>query len=426
MKHKLITLENDLRLIVAPIPSLASATITVWVGTGSRFEAPRTSGLSHFLEHMVFKGSQKRPSAKLIAQAVDAIGGEFNAGTTKEWTNFYIKVRNQRLGLAFDVLSDMVLNPLLKKEDIEREKGVIVEEIAMCEDTPAMRIGHVFEQVIFQGTSLARDIIGTAKTVKGMKRVDFQRYRKRYYYPENIVLTVSGGIVEKDALKLAKKYFGEIKLGAKSQVGETGFQSSQKKPRFKLYPKKKEQAHFILGFLASPRGHRDRYIEAVLATILGGGMSSRLFSEIREKRGLAYAVKTGVDSYRDTGYLATYAGVDPKRIEEAVKVMLEEHSKISRSAGKNQELKKAKEYVKGHLALVLEDTKSVNEFFGIEELLLGKTRTPEQVFQAIDKVTIQDVIRVAKKLFVPEKLNLTIIGPYRASVRFERLISSFH
>ncbi|MBU1066187.1 insulinase family protein [Patescibacteria group bacterium] len=402
---------------------MESSTVTVWVKTGSRNETKQIGGLSHFLEHMVFKGSKKRPSAKEIAVVIDSIGGEFNAGTSKEWTNFYIKAHNEALPTAFDVLSDMVLNPLLKPEDIEREKGVILEELAMYEDTPMFKIGDVFENLIYKNSSLGRDIIGTRDSIKGVKRADFDRYRKIHYGIDNILITVAGGAKEKDIMKLAEKYFGSLKNNNKETAKK--YKKDQKKPRVLLYPKKKEQGHFILGFLAGQMGNKDRFTESVLSVILGGGMSSRLFTEVREKRGLAYLVKTSIDRYVDTGYIGTYAGVDIKRIDEAIKVVLSEHYQIA--SGKNiissNELKKAKEYIKGHLALSLEDTRAVGSFFGLKELLLGKIDTPEDVFKGIDGVTINDVLRVAKEFFVPERLNLAIIGPYKDQKRFEKLVS---
>lgn len=426
MNYKKIVLKNGLRLIFVPLPNLESVTITVWVKTGSRNEEAKINGISHFLEHMVFKGSKKRPSALEISKAVDAIGGEFNAATSKDWTNFYIKARVGNLETAFDVLSDMVLNPLLKKEEIEREKGVIVEEIAMYEDTPMIKIGDVFEELMFAGSPLGRDVAGTADSVRSMTKNDFERYRELHYYPDNMLLTVAGGVKEKEVVKMAERYFTEVTFKGASFKGVLGrFASKQIKPQVKLHSKKKEQAHLILGFLGHGRGYEGRFAEAVLSAILGGGMSSRLFIEVRERRGLAYAVKTSIDRYIDTGYLATYAGVDPKKIEEAIAVMLEQHYGIYKSRNlqiSNAELRKAKEYLKGHLALALEDTKEVNDFVGLNELFLGKIETPEEIFGKVDKVTREDVVAAAKKLFRPERLNLAIIGPYKDAQKFRKLI----
>lgn len=424
MKFSKKTLKNGLRVISVPLSNLESATVTVWVKTGSRMEEDKVAGISHFLEHMVFKGSKKRPTAKEIAEEVDGLGGEFNATTSKDWTNFYIKARAGNLGIAFDVLADMVLNPILAEEEIEREKGVIVEEIRMYEDTPMFRIGDVYEQLTFGGTPLGRDIIGSEKTVTGVKRDDFVRYRNIYYYPENMLLTVAGGVSEKEVLNLAEQHLDQLKKAAKSASKPLIFQQKQKRPQVKLHPKKKEQAHFILGFLAEGRNYKGKLVQAVLAAILGGGMSSRLFSEVRERRGLAYSVKTSVERYEDTGYIGTYAGVDVKRIDEAIKVVLDEHYKLASgdSPISAKELKKAKEFIKGHLALSLEDTKDINYFFADQELYLTKVETPEEIFKGIDKVTIEEVIAEAKKAFRPEKLNLALIGPYEDPQRFEKLI----
>ena len=422
MDYKLTKLENGIRVITVPLPNLESATVTVWAGVGSRFEDKEIGGISHFLEHMVFKGSKKRPSAKLISEAIDAFGGEFNASTSKDWTNFYIKARSAKIDTAFDVLSDMVLNPLLKSSDIEREKGVIIEEIGMYEDTPIAKIDDIFEQLIFRDHELGRDVIGTRKSVKNIKRSDFTTFRKTHYGSGNIVVTVSGGIKEKDVLKLCNLYLSEVKPSKGKDIEK--FESKQKNPVVLLKNKAQEQAHFMLGFLANPRGHNKRFSETVLSAVLGGGMSSRLFTEVREKRGLAYAVKSSIDRYNDIGHFSTYVGADIRRIDEAIKVTLDEHYKLAEKKVKitKPELKKAKEYLKGHLALSLEDTKAVNAFFGVRELLLGEIETPDEVYKRIDKVNTDEVYDIAKELFVPERLNLAIIGPFKDEKRFERIL----
>lgn len=425
MKHTIKKLPNGIRLITVPVTSSESATLTVWVNTGSRYETNKLSGISHFLEHMVFKGGKKRTTAKEIAEAVDAIGGEFNAGTSKEWTNFYIKARAANMDVAYDVLADMVLTPMLRQEDIDREKGVIVEEIGMYEDTPLWKIGDLFENVAFDGHQLGRDIIGTKETVTSFKTKDFDNYRKEHYSPENIVITVAGGIDEKEILGLTKKYFGGLNSQkTKNSKTQYKFKTKQKGPKVLLSSKKKDQAHFILGFRTSEMNSSTRFAESLLSTILGGGMSSRLFTEIREKRGLAYSVRGDRDSYTDTGNITVYAGVDPKKIEEAIKVTLEQCYGLSslQFPISKEELQKAKEYTKGHIALSLEDSKSIDAFFGVKELLLGKTETPEEVFKALDKVTIDDIVEVAKKYFKPEGLNLAIIGPYKDKTKFENLL----
>ncbi len=418
------TLDNGLRVITIPFPAMESVTATIWAGVGSKFEDLKIGGISHFLEHMVFKGSKKRPSARDISEAVDSMGGEFNAGTSKEWTNFYIKGRSAKLETSLDILSDMVLNPLLKPEEIEREKGVILEEMAMYEDTPMYKISDVFEGLIFDKTMLGPDVIGTRESVKAITKDDFVQYRKMHYYAENMLLTIAGGVDEEKVYNLAKKYL-EQDLPSKThkRKGEQ-ILISQNTPKFKLVSKKNEQAHFILGFIGSPKQHPERYIEAVLSTILGGGMSSRLFIEVRERRGLAYSVRSDVEHYVGTGYVGTYAGVETSKVEDAIKVVLEQHYGLADGtlAISDAELNKAKEYLKGHMALFLEDTKHVSRFFGEDELLLGKSDTLEDIYVGIDAVTKEEVVNVAKKLFTPDRLNLAIIGPYKSEEKFVKLL----
>ncbi len=424
MKYFLNKLDNGIRVVTTPIPTSESATITVWVGVGSRSESDKIAGLSHFIEHIVFKGSKKYPSAKAISETVDALGAEMNAGTSKEWTNFYIKTRSANLDKAFDVLSDMVLRPLLDEREIEREKGVIVEEIAMYEDTPIYKIGDLFENLIFKGDNLGRDIIGSKETVKGLKKNDFLRYRDMHYYTNNIVVSVAGGVTQERVMALAEKYFSDIAKTGKVEEEAFKFNDKQVKPAVLLKTKKNEQAHLIMGVSCGQRGNNQRYIEAVLSSILGAGMSSRLFIEIRERRGLAYSIRTSIERYVETGELATYAGVEVAKIDEAIKVMLDQYYGLG--SGKyplfDKELSKAKEYLKGHLALSLEDSREINNLYGESELMLGRIDTLEEVFTAIDKVTAKGVVEVAKKLFVPQKMNMAIIGSYEDQARFEKLL----
>lgn len=412
MKYYEKTLKNSLGVVAVPLPSFESATVTVWVKTGSRNENEKISGVSHFLEHMAFKGGKKYKNAKAVSEAIDSIGGEFNAGTSKEWTNYYVRVRSERLEKAFDVLSDMLLDPVLRHSDIEREKGVVVEEIGMYEDTPMRKIWDVFEQLIYNGHDLGRDISGTKETVKGLSREDISKYINRHYYANNMLVTVAGGVSEKKIFSLTQKYFSKLKKG---DVQKTNlFTDNQGKPQTKSIQKKIEQTHLILGFLGARKiGHEERYIEGVLNTILGKGMSSRLVTEVREKRGLAYAVKSDIDPVTDTGYFAVYAGVDPKKANETVKVILDQCYGLASKKYKisQKELDKAKEFLKGHFALALEDTRSISSFIGYEKLLIGKTRLPKEVYDGVDRVTMDQVYDAAKRLFNPNKLNTAYIGP---------------
>lgn len=426
MEYKLHTLPTGLRVMTIPMPSLDSVTVTIWVKTGSRNEEAKVNGISHFLEHMVFKGSQKRPTAKQISEVVDSIGGEFNAATSKDWTNFYIKSRSANLELAMDVLSDMVLRPLLKSDEIEREKGTILQEIAMYEDTPMMHIGDVFEELAFNGSPLGWDTAGKPATVKAIGREDFVSYRNLHYHPQNILVTVAGGVAEKKVLELVKKYFVGLDVFKGQAFKGQVFDGSYDGPKFKLQNKKSEQTHLILGFMGEGRGYKARFAQSLLSAILGGGMSSRLFIEVRERRGLAYSIRTSMDRYQEVGYMGTYAGVDVQKSSEAVKVILDQSYGLAsgKLAVTKKELEKAKEFIKGHLALALEDTKDVSTFFGDQALFTPEEiLKPEEIYGKIDKVTLEDIEREAKKLFTKNRLNLAIIGPYDKGDTFEQILN---
>jgi predicted Zn-dependent peptidase len=424
MKYFLNKLDNGLEVLTVPMPSLESVTLTVWVKTGSRNEDKKIGGISHFLEHIVFKGSPKRPTAKDISQAVDAIGGEFNAATSKDWTNFYIKSAKENLETAMDVLSDMVLNPLMKSEEIEREKGTIIQEIRMYEDTPMMHIGDIFEELVFEGNPLGRDTAGTETSVKGIKRDDFVSYRKIHYQPDQMLVTVAGGIEKDEVLKLVEKYFESVRTNKGVSFKGIEFKNKQTKPQFKLQTKKSEQAHLILGFMSEGREYEKRFAQSLLSVILGGGMSSRLFIEVRERRGLAYSVRTSPERYKEIGYLGTYAGVNVAKADEAIKVILDQTYGLA--SGKYpvtpKELTKAKGFLKGSLALALEDTHDVSMFFGEQQLFLSKVLTPEEIYRKVDVVTIDDINFEARKICVPGRLNLAVIGPFKEKEKFVQLL----
>ncbi len=411
-------------MIVTPMPSLESATLTVWVRVGSRNEEKERGGVSHFLEHVVFKGGKKYKDAQEVSHATDSIGAESNAGTSQEWTNFYIKCQASKMESAFDILSDILLYPKLTEQDIDVERGVILEEIAMKNDNPMDKIGDIFADLIFEGNPLSWDISGSKETVTNIKRQDFVDFRRGFYTASNIVITVSGGVEVKEIENITKKYFSKLKPNTIKDPIK--FVASQNKPKLKVEYKKGEQAHLILGFLGHHRRHPDRYAEGLLATILGRGMSSRLFTEIREKRGLAYAVGTSISRFIDTGVFDTYAGVNPNKAEETIKVILDQSYGVrdGKFPIKKKELDKAKEYIKGKTALALEDTSSVNDYIGQRALFLPKIDTPHEYFKKIDKVTVEEVYKAAKDIFRPEKLNLAIIGPYKSQEQFEKLLGN--
>jgi predicted Zn-dependent peptidase len=414
-------LSNGLRIITVPMPSFESVTVMVMVGAGSRYENFNNNGISHFLEHMAFKGTKKRPTAMDIASIIDGVGGEFNAFTGKETTGYYIKSSNSHVSLCCDLLSDMLQNSLLDSLEIEKEKGVIIEEINMYEDTPMRKLGDVYEQLLYGDTPMGWDIAGTKEVIRKIKRNDFIGYMKDLYSPHNMTVVIAGGITAKEMEILIDKYFAQMRRFDIQKA--TKVLDDQIKPAFLLKEKKTEQVHLALGVRTVPLEHKDRYALDVLAAILGGGMSSRLFEEVREKRGLAYYVRSSSDMYTDCGTLVSTAGVDPTRVYDAVQVILEEYKKITQSNSiKEKELLKAKEFLKGHFVLELEDSRSVASFYAHQELLESKILTPLEMNKKIDAVTAEDVSQVAKAYLISKTLNLAVIGNFSDGNKFESLL----
>lgn len=405
-----------------PMPSFESATVMLMVGAGSRYETRLNNGISHFLEHMAFKGTVKRPTAMDITSLIDGMGGEFNASTGKEVTAYYIKSAADKVEISLDVLSDMLRNSKLDSIEIEKEKGVIVGEIDMNEDSPMRDIGDVYERLIYGDTPLGWNIAGPKDIVRKINREDFISYMKNLYSPHNMTIVFAGGIENEKAIELAEKYLG--KMTRFDTLRFNKYEEKQDKPRLFLKTKKTEQAHIAIGFKTVKNEHPDKYPLEVLAAILGGGMSSRLFHEVREKRGLGYYVSTGADSYQDAGSIVTVAGIDPKRIEEGISVILEEHKKISNSkfSISKSELRKAKEYLKGHMVLGLENSRSVAYYYASQELLEKKIDDPDELMKKIDAVTAEQIKNVAKKYFVEKGLNVAIIGNFEDRQIFENLL----
>ena len=424
-QYKLAKLNTGLRLIIAPMPQVESLTVMVGVGAGSRYETRRINGLFHFLEHMAFKGTKKRPSTLAIATEVANVGGIFNAFTDKEFTGYYLKLASKHARLAFDILADMLTNSLFKTEEIEREKGVIIEEINMYEDTPMRRVWKDFERLFYGDNSMGWSIAGEKKNIKGINRSDFLRVINQLYYPANMILAVAGKVTPTSAGKMARQYFGSLRAAGLQKTGRKvtkQIKISQEQSRLKLIYKKTEQAHFCLGVAGYQYSHPDRFALGVLSVILGGGMSSRLWIQIRERRGLAYYVGSLPEFFTDSGYLLARAGVKLAKIEEAIKVTLAEFNNLATKPVSLKELKKAKESLKGGLILALEDSQLVASRYASQFLLEKKIRTPKESAALIDEVTPADIKRVAKDIFKSEKLNLAIIGPYKSEVCFKKLL----
>ena len=414
MKTDIYTLPNGLRTVLIDTKSFPTLTTILLVGAGSRYENATNNGIAHFFEHMAFKGSEKYPNSFTISSTIESLGGFFNAFTSKDHTGYWIKATNEHFATIVDVISDMVLHPLLVPDEIDREKGVIVEEINLYEDTPYRKVGELFEELLYKGNPLGFDIAGTKDTVTKFDRKTFTDYIGELYHPKNAVLVVAGGFNKNvDYKSIIEERFKNWKDGKKAQV--IPVKEEQKGPQVLIRTKKTEQAHFGLGFRSYPYSDKRRHAVSLLATILGGGMSSRLFMEVRERRGLCYYISSGRELYSDVGNFVTHAGVTNNlaKTKEAIRVTLKEHSKVATGDITKEEIYKAKELIKGRLLLSLEDSYNVASFFGTRLLLEDETVTPAQMIESFEKVTMEEVVAVASDLFKKETLNLAIIGPYK-------------
>ena len=417
------TLPNGLRVVVIPMQATEAVTLSVLIGTGSKYEIKRINGVSHFLEHLFFKGSEKRPNPGDVHHALDRIGAEHNAATSKELTFYWVKTAAKHFDTALDVISDILLNPLFKPEEIDKERGVISQEINMYEDMPMRKIGDTWEELLYGDQPAGWNIAGTHKIIKNIPREEIIKYRDSQYVASNTIAVVAGKIDPDEAFKKVKEALGGFKSGrarSKVKVKET-----QHKPQTRMIAKKTDQAHFILGF----RNGYDMYDERrhavdLLGVILGGTSSSRFFREIREKRGLAYYVRAGSEHYTDSGYFAGSAGVLIDGLEEAVRIMLDEFKDIVKNGPSEDEVKFAKDNLRGSLALSFESSDEIAGFYGERELFHKKLFTPEEMFKHIEKVSRDDIIKVAREIFKPRNLNLAVIGPRQTNIRFQKLLAN--
>lgn len=414
MKYHKRVLKNKLTIIEVPSTDAESVVVDFFVKTGSRSETAKENGISHFLEHFLFKGTKKYPSAMAITELVDGIGGEMNANTGKEHTQYYIKAHHSRLEMIFEILTDMIQQPLLDKPELEREKGVIVEEINMYLDSPRSVVGNLLEETMWPKQALGRDIAGTPETVTKFTQAMFRSYLERHYQTGNMIVGISGRYDRKKLNSLIKKYWE--KIPAKKFNGWDKSKNHQTAPRVSVKFKDTQQAHFDLGFKSFGYDDKRGRIAAVLSSLLGGGMSSRLFTEIREKRGLAYYVRAGQSAYIDTGVFDVSAGVQVGKLEEAVKVTLEELDKLKTGDISDKELLKAKEYLKGRTTIYLEDNQARLDWFLEQTAFKKQVKTPAEVFREIDSVTKAEIAKIARDLFLPQKLSFAVVGPYKKSM----------
>jgi predicted Zn-dependent peptidase len=413
-------LPNGLRVLTASMPQAKSVACFLMMAAGSRYETREVSGIAHFAEHMFFKGTERRPTARDIAGEIDSIGGEFNAFTGKEYTGYYVKCAAEHRDTALDVLVDMIRHSSFDPEEIEREKGVIVEEMNMYYDTPRDYVDGVYDQLLYGDTPLGWDIIGTKDTVRAATRETFLGYLDTWYKAPRIVAGV-GGSVGGDVLERLGELLGDVPNGDTGEpetvtVGQTA-------PGVKLHTKQSDQAHLRVGVHSFPLGHPDRYALALLSTVLGGGMSSRLFTEVRERRGLAYYIYGYNQGYTDTGTLFAQGGVDISRIDEAVTTIVAEFARIAREPVSAEELDKARNFAKGRMILSLEDPKGTIMFGLRSEVLEGCYREPDEVLAGLDAVTVDDVHRVANEVIAEERLNFALIGPFDDPNRFAELLA---
>ncbi|MBI2436606.1 MAG: insulinase family protein [Candidatus Magasanikbacteria bacterium] len=404
-------LKNNAQVILVPIDGVKSATVLVMYPVGSRYETNKMAGVSHYVEHLMFKGTQKRPTTLKLTREIDRLGAHYNAFTGKEYTGYYITTDAKFSDISFDILSDMLYNSKFDAKEMEREKGPIVEEIRMYKDNPMMNIDNVFEDLMYAGCPLGRDIAGSEKHVLGYQRPDVLKYRETYYQPQNMIVIVAGGISD-ETKKQVEHYFGSGKNNKKpsQKYLPACFGSAKKEDRLFVHKKETDQSQLMLGFPGFKYGEKQNIAEGVMNTILGGSMSSRLFIQIRERRGLAYMVRSGSDNYRDAGHVYIRAGLEAKNINKAIALIKREIEKMVSKGVTKKELEDAKTHIRGSLTLSLEDSSTQANWYATQALFYDTIHTPEERLLQIEKVTQEDIVSVAKQVFDWNKVRVAIIG----------------
>jgi predicted Zn-dependent peptidase len=414
------TLSNGLRVLTAPLDHAQSVACYVMLAAGSRYEQESNRGIAHFSEHMFFKGTERRPTARDIAMEVDSIGGEFNAFTSKEYTGYYIRCAAAQRDQAFDVLVDMLRNSKFDAGELEREKGVIVEEMNMYFDTPRDYVGAVYEELLFGSNPLGWETLGTKETILAATRETFLDYIGTWYTPERMVVGVAGAVGD-DVLPMLEGLLGDV-TGTSPGGPEPATVERTREPRVRIHRKDSDQANVALGLPSYPLGHPDRFALQLLGTVLGTGMSSRLFLEVRERRGLAYYVFAFNNSFTDSGTLYAQAGVDLKRAEEAVGVIATEFKKLADEPVPAVELEKARALAKGRFVLATESPNGLIMYGLRREVLEGRAAEPEEILAGLDAVTIEDVQRVAQDVIGGSGLRCAVIGPFDDADAFKKLL----
>lgn len=418
---KKIVFKNGLRTIFVPQPSGLAATVLVLVEAGSEYETKTTNGLSHFLEHMAFKGTATRPRPGMIAEELAALGAQSNAFTTQEFTGYWAKVEARKLPKILEIVSDLYLNPLFAPEEIEKERGVIIEELNMYEDTPPRKVQDVFLSLLYGDQPAGWDVGGTKEIIRTLQRDNFIAYRSARYNAPGTIVVIAGKFNEKAARAQLANAFGCLKRHAAPRKPAT--REVQSRPRLLIKHKESDQGHLVLGFRAFDIFDKRRYALQVLADVLGGGMSSRLFKKIREELGAAYYIHADAELFLDHGVFGISAGVDHAKIETVVQTILAECSMASRDLVQEDELARSKDHMIGNLILGLETSDDLASFYGGQEVLTKKLLPPEKIVDRIKATTAEEVRAVARTIFKNKGLNLAIIGPYRNQTIFENILS---
>lgn len=414
------TLPNGLRIVTIPQKGTKTVTVLVLVGTGSKYENKTVSGISHFLEHMFFKGTRKRPTHLEISESLDRVGGMFNAFTAEDYTGYFAKVDAGHLELALDWVSDIFLHSKLPKGEIEREKGVVVEEMNMYKDMPASHVQNLWRRLLYGDQPAGWDIVGTKESIAAFSREALVDYVSHQYVASNTVVCVAGNISQGEVERIVKTKFKGIRISPFLQKPRV--RDHQDNPGVLVEYRKVDQTHIILGARGYNLSHPKRYAQNVLAVLLGGMMSSRMFVEVREKLGLAYSISTTAEAEPDVGFLVTQAGLQNENVEKAIVTILKEYKRVAASLVSLDELKKAKENMKGKMALMLESSNEQAMFYGLQEILQKDIYLPEKIYDKIDVVSRRDIKSVAQDLFVPEKINLAVLGPFRGARKFQKLL----
>lgn len=421
MKHfQKITLDNGLRIILVPQPGNLAATFLVLVEAGSKYETKDINGVSHFLEHMCFKGTKTRPKAIEITKILDGIGAQYNAFTSQEYTGYYAKAQAHQFDTILDIISDIYLNSIFDKNEIEKEKGVIIEEINMHEDLPHYKVHERFNELLYGDQPAGWPVGGKKEIIKKLNREDFISYRKKRYVAGATLVVVAGNFDEKNALTKIKKAFADISTRTKEPKEKT--KENQKEPKLLVQYKETDQAHLVLGCRAFDIFDDRRYPLEVLTAILGVGMSSRLFEKIRNELAAAYYIGASADLLTDHGVFYVSAGVDLKKTDLVVKTILEEFLKTTAKDVSDEELKRAKDYLSGRLILSLETSDDLAMFYGGQEIIKGEVMEPEELLRKINAVTKENIMSVAKDIFKNSGLNLALIGPYKETAPFAKIL----